>query len=64
MNILITGGCGFIGSSLSLTLIKKGYRVTVLDNLSQQIHGNNPQQSPLYLSIKDEVNFIEGDIRN
>lgn len=64
MNILITGGCGFIGSSLSLALIKKGYRVTVLDNLSQQIHGNNPQQSPLYLSIKDKVNFIEDDIRN
>lgn len=64
MHILITGGCGFIGSSLSLALIEKGHTVTVLDNLSPQIHGNNPWQSPLYLSIKGKVNFIEGDIRD
>ena len=38
-NILITGGAGFIGSNLSLALINKGYIVTVLDNLSTQIHG-------------------------
>jgi dTDP-L-rhamnose 4-epimerase len=64
MNILITGGCGFIGSSLSLALIKKGHAVTVLDNLSPQIHGNNARHSSLYLSIKDKVNFIEGDVRD
>ncbi len=62
-NILITGGSGFIGSNLSLKLIEKGHIITVLDNLSKQIHGDTPLiTSPLYLSIKDKVNFIEGTV--
>jgi len=62
-NILITGGAGFIGSNLALKLISKGYTVTVLDNLSKQIHGENPvETSPLYISIKDKVNFINGTV--
>jgi dTDP-L-rhamnose 4-epimerase len=63
-NILVTGGAGFIGSSISLKLIDKGYRVTVLDNLSKQIHGEHPEQSYLYSRIKNKVNFIYGDVRN
>ncbi|WP_439287812.1 NAD-dependent epimerase/dehydratase family protein [Lonepinella sp. BR2904] len=62
-NILITGGAGFIGSNLALKLIAKGYNITVLDNLSPQIHGDNPEQtSPLYQSIKDKVVFIKGSV--
>jgi dTDP-L-rhamnose 4-epimerase len=62
-NILITGGAGFIGSNLVLNLVKKGYNVTVLDNLSKQIHGENPEKtSSLYLSVKDTVTFIKGDV--
>lgn len=62
-NILITGGAGFIGSNLSLALIEKGYSVTVLDNLSKQIHGENPKESSfLYNKIKDKVTFIEGTV--
>ncbi len=61
--ILITGGAGFIGSNLSLFLIEKGYEITVLDNLSEQIHESNPEEnSPLYNSIKDKVNFIRGTV--
>lgn len=61
--ILITGGAGFIGSNIALKLIAKGYDVTVLDNLSEQIHGSNPQlTSPLFLSIKGKVNFILGSV--
>ena len=64
-NILITGGAGFIGSNLSLALIERGHQITVLDNLSNQIHSNNPKvDSPLYLSIAEKVNFIHGDVRD
>lgn len=59
-NVLVTGGAGFIGSNLSLRLLALGYKVTVLDNLSEQIHGN---YSELYSSIEGKVNFIKGDVR-
>ena len=63
--ILITGGAGFIGSNLSLALVKKGYKVTVLDNLSPQIHGENPEiNSSLFKNISGKVNFINGDVTN
>jgi len=61
-NVLITGGAGFIGSSVALKLFDKGYNVTVLDNLSKQIHGEEPEISFLYSRIKDQVNFIKGDV--
>ena len=60
-NVFITGGAGFIGSNLALKLISKGYEITVLDNLSEQIHGND---SDLLKSIEGKVKFIKGDVRN
>ena len=62
-NILITGGAGFIGSNLTRKLVDKGFKVTILDNLSKQIHGET-QNSTLYKSIKDIANFIKGDVCN
>ncbi|MFX1702574.1 dTDP-L-rhamnose 4-epimerase [Chitinophaga ginsengisegetis] len=60
-NVLITGGAGFIGSNLALKLLKKGFTITVLDNLSEQIHGVNPEKnSPLLRSIENKVTFIKG----
>ncbi len=59
--ILITGGAGFIGSHVALKLLNKGYEVTILDNLSPQIHGENGEL-PSYLNGK--VEFIKGDVRN
>lgn len=63
--VLITGGAGFIGSHIATKLIEKDYEVTVLDNLLEQIHGNDPDRtSPLYCSIKEKVRFIKGDVCN
>ncbi|WP_407520295.1 NAD-dependent epimerase/dehydratase family protein [Lacibacter sp. MH-610] len=65
MNILITGGAGFIGSSLALQLIARGHSVTVLDNLSEQIHGADAETgSFLFQRIKDKVQFVKGDVCN
>ena len=60
-SILITGGAGFIGSNISLKLLRKGYNINILDNLSEQIHGEN---AGLPLDLKGKVTFIKGDVRN
>ncbi len=62
-SILITGGAGFIGSNTALDLVKRGFHVRVLDNLSPQIHGHKAEtESPLFVSIKDKVEFIKGSV--
>ena len=60
-NILITGGAGFIGSNLTINLVKKGYNITILDNLSEQVHGKE-KNSELFNSIKNIATFILGDV--
>ena len=57
MNILITGGAGFIGSHTADALIAKGHRVRILDNLQPTIH---PKGKPDYLH--PEAEFIQGDV--
>jgi dTDP-L-rhamnose 4-epimerase len=63
--VLITGGAGFIGSNMALKLLAKGYRVRILDNLSPQIHGTNPEETSfLYGTIKNKCEFILGSVIN
>ena len=63
MKILITGGAGFIGSSLARKLLLLGHDVTILDALSRQIHGDQPQTtSSLYRSIAGKTKFIRGTV--
>ena len=60
-NVLITGGAGFIGSHLTDELLRAGYSVRILDNLSPQVHGDDAER-PAYLHPDAEL--IEGDVRN
>lgn len=52
--VLVTGGAGFIGGHLSARLLKRGYRVRVLDNLSM---GRREW-------VPEPCEFQEGDIRD
>ena len=63
-HILVTGGAGFIGTHLALALRARGHEVTVFDCLARQIHGEDPDASPLFAKIKGQVNFIRGDVTN
>ena len=44
-NFLVTGGAGFVGSSLAHDLIQAGARVTIVDNLSNGKKSNLPVQA-------------------
>jgi len=55
MSVLVTGGCGFIGSHLVEKLVESGAHVTILDNLSS---GNKENIE----KVKDRVLYIYGDI--
>lgn len=59
MNILVTGGCGFIGSHLVDKLVKMGHKVLVYDTLEPQVHSN---KKPAYLN--KDAEYIFADIRD
>ena len=52
MNVLVTGGAGYIGSVLSRQLVAQGHSVTIYDNLSRGFRE----------SIAPNVRFVQGDI--
>ena len=60
MNVLVTGGAGFIGRHLVKTLLRAGYSVRVLDTLSEQIHGPG---APLPQDLAG-AEFVHGDVRD
>ncbi|AGI22872.1 UDP-glucose 4-epimerase [Pseudomonas sp. ATCC 13867] len=59
--ILLTGGCGYIGSHICLELIEQGYQPVVLDNLSNS--STTPLQRIEQLTGQ-HIPFIEGDVRD
>lgn len=65
MKILVTGGCGFIGSHLSDALLAHGHEVFVIDDLSTGSMDNvkhlrqSPNFHPFYESIMNEKLLLE-----
>lgn len=58
MKILITGGAGYLGSVMTELFLKKGYEVTVLDNLMYN------QTSSIVYSHYKTFKFVHGDVRD
>ena len=59
MNVLITGGAGFIGSHLAERLLKDGSQVSAIDNLSTGSLKNIES-----ITNHPNFHFVEGDIRD
>ena len=61
MNVLVTGGAGYIGSHTCLELLEKGYGVVVIDNLCN----SNPKSLERVQELTGKtVKFYEGDVRD
>lgn len=60
MKILITGGCGFLGSNLASEVLRRGEELIILDNLSRM--GSIENLS--WLKKQGAFRFIHADIRN
>src|SRR3984885_210650 len=60
--VLITGGLGFISMELARTLVRRGMTVRLLDNLSPQIHGLNPQADLGAVLDKHHAEVMLGDV--
>jgi nucleoside-diphosphate-sugar epimerase len=54
-HVLVTGGCGFIGSKISECILAQGSQVTVFDNFSRSDRS--------YQNLSSSINVIQGDIR-
>ena len=59
MDVLLTGGAGFIGSAVARRLVAAGHRVRVLDALLPAVH-----PSGLPPVLPDGVEFLHGDVRD
>ena len=57
MNVLVTGGAGFIGSHLVDSLVEKGHNVRIFDSLVEQVHGGG---APPHLNPNAE--FVQADL--
>lgn len=61
MKVIITGGCGFIGSNVAARFLNKGDTVIIFDNLSRCGSVDNLKWLE---SLDGKFTFIEGDIRD
>ncbi len=61
MQILVTGGSGYIGSHTLISLLEKGYELVVYDNL---VNSTSKVIARVEKLTKKSIHFIEGDIRD
>jgi len=61
MNVLVTGGAGFIGKQLVRRLLNEGCVVAVLDNFSSQVHGSTQELPP---DLARDAELFRGDVRD
>jgi len=60
-NVLITGGCGFIGGHLSNVLLDQGVNVSIIDNLAYGIPNNIKKFKELGILNKLDINDLSMD---
>ena len=60
MKLLITGGCGFLGSNLASDALARGDEMVVFDNL----YRNGSRENLIWLQTQGQFTFEHGDIRN
>ena len=60
MKVLITGGCGFLGSNLAVGALERGDELLLFDNL----YRSGSQENLAWLQNKESFTFVHGDIRN
>jgi UDP-glucose 4-epimerase len=56
MKVLVLGGCGFIGSHITLKLVSEGHKVRVFDRLNMSVQN--------IISVIDKVDLVYGDFAN
>ena len=61
MNILVTGGLGYLGSHAVVELVLQGYEITILDNLS---NSNKKNLKRIEKIIQKKIKFYQADIRD
>ncbi len=64
MNILVTGGAGYVGSIITEGLFEKGHTVIVLDNLQQGHREAVLPEADFYLADICDAQAVEGVFRN
>lgn len=64
MNILVTGCAGFIGSHVSIALLKKGYNVIGVDNLNDYYNPKWKKQNLAKFKNETNFTFYRTDITN
>ena len=67
-SVLVTGGCGYVGSHTIISLLEKGYRVYIIDSHQNSKAMVLKRIYKLLLLVDskllENINFIKGELRN